>query len=428
VLQAVQSFFHTLTIPVLLVVGILTLAGFYLGKSMRFIRLPSIIGFMLVGVLLGPSVLGFLGEELKTSIGFITEIALGFVAVSIGLELSISSLKRQGLGIILIIVAESFLAFAAVTAAVFLLTRDIALALIFGSLAPASAPAGTVAVIQEFRARGKLTNTLYAVVGFDDGLAIIIFGFAFAIARSLLMHQHGAAAEALWRLIAAPLLEIGLSCLIGAGVALLYRLLVRRLSERRDLFILTFATVLITVGISEVLHLSQILTNLVVGIAVVNTQSASLTQKIKDVLTEVMPLLFVLFFVLAGANLHLALLPALGVLGAVYIAARSAGKIGGAWISAVATRAELKIRKYLGMGILSQAGVAIGLALVVKQAFTPLGGWGAELGALIITTITATSIIFEVVGPILCKLGLQKAGEIPLHGSKQGQSESESPA
>jgi Kef-type K+ transport system membrane component KefB len=422
VLQAVQSFFHTLPVPVLLVVGFITLAGFYLGKTMRFVRLPSIIGFMLVGVLLGPSLLGFLGEELKASIGFITEIALGFVAVSIGLELSFSALRKQGLGIILIIVAESLLAFAVVTAALFLLTGNLPLALIFGSLAPASAPAGTVAVIHEFKARGKLTNALYAVVGFDDGLAIIIFGFAFAVARSVLLHQHGAAAEALWRLIATPLLEIGLSCLIGAVVAVVYRLLARRLTERRDLFILTFATVLISVGISEVLHLSLILTNLVVGLVVVNTQPPAHTQKIKDELTEAMPLLFVLFFVLAGANLHLALLPALGLVGVIYIVSRSAGLMGGAWIGAFVGRVDPKIRKYLGMGILSQAGVAIGLALVVKQALTPLGPWGAQLGALIITTITATSIIFEIVGPILCKLGLQRAGEIPVQDSKQPKS------
>jgi len=411
-LQAVQSYLHSLPLPALLVVGIITLAGFYLGKSMRFVRLPSIIGFMLVGVLLGPSVIGFLGEELKASVGFITELALGFVALSIGLELSFSALKKQGLGIILIIVAECFLAFAVVTAAVFLLTRDLALALIFGSLAPASAPAGTVAVIQEFKARGNLTKALYAVVGFDDGLAIIIFGFSFAVARSVLLNEHGAAPQNLWRLIVTPLLEIGLSFLIGAVAAVLYRLLARRLTERRDLFILTFATVLITVGISEALHLSLILTNLVVGLVIMNTQPPALTEKIKEELTEVMPLLFVLFFVLAGSNLHLALLPALGLVGVIYVVSRSAGLMGGAWIGAVVGRAEPKIRKYLGMGILSQAGVAIGLALVVKQTLTPLGPWGARLGALIITTITATSIIFEIVGPILCKLGLQKAGEI----------------
>jgi Kef-type K+ transport system membrane component KefB len=279
-----------------------------------------------------------------------------------------------------------------------------------------------VAVIQEFKAKGKLTEALYAVVGFDDGLAIIIFGFAFAAARSLLLHQHGGQAEATWRLIVAPLIEVGLSLLIGTVAAVFYRLLARGLTGARDLYILTFATVLITVGISEVLHLSLILTNLVVGIVVVNTQPPALTQKIKDELTEVMPLLFVLFFVLAGANLNLALLPSLGILGVVYIAARAAGLMGGSWLGAVSGRAEPKIRKYLGLGILSQAGVAIGLALVVKQELGDLGAWGVDLGALIITTITATSIVFEIVGPILCKLGLQKAGEIPAAGSKPKRS------
>jgi Kef-type K+ transport system membrane component KefB len=396
-----------------MVVGIMTLAGFYFGKTMRFLRLPSIIGFMLIGVVLGPSVLNLLGEELKGGFGFITEIALGFVALSIGLELSFAALKRQGIGIILIIMLESFLAFAVVTAAVFLLTRNLPLALIFGSLAPASAPAGTVAVIQEYKARGNLTKALYAVVGFDDGLAIIIFGFAFAIARSLFVQVNGGAPETLWHLVASPLLEILLSFLVGALIAVLYRLLARRLSERREIFILTFATVLITLGICQLLHVSLILTNLVVGLVTVNTQPQGLTEKIKDELTEVMPLLFVLFFVLAGSNLHLAMLPSLGLLGVVYIVSRSAGLMGGAWIGAVVGRAEPKVRKYLGMGILSQAGVAIGLSLVVKQVLTPAGQWGARIGILVITTITATSIVFEIVGPILCKIGLQRAGEIP---------------
>jgi Kef-type K+ transport system membrane component KefB len=171
--------------------------------------------------------------------------------------------------------------------------------------------------------------------------------------------------------------------------------------------------VLITLGICQLLHLSLILTNLVVGLVTVNTQPQGLTEKIKDELTEVMPLLFVLFFVLAGSNLHLALLPSLGLVGVVYILSRSAGLMGGAWIGAVVGRAEPKIRKYLGMGILSQAGVAIGLSLVVKQALASAGEWGARMGVLVITTITATSIIFEIVGPVLCKIGLQKAGEIP---------------
>jgi Kef-type K+ transport system membrane component KefB len=313
---------------------------------------------------------------------------------------------------IVIIFAESFLAFAAVSSGIYLLTRDLPLSLIFGAVAPASAPAGTVAVIQEYRARGNLTKALYAVVGFDDGLGIIIFGFAAAIARSILLQDSGGAQQSAWLVLAAPLKEVGLSVLLGGAAAFLYGLLVRRLEQPRDIFVLTFAVALITIGLSSFLHLSLILTNMVLGLVVVNTRPRGLVEKIRRELTEIMPLLFILFFVLAGANLHIALLPALGLVGLIYIVSRAAGLMGGAWIGAILGRAEANIRKYLGLGILSQAGVAIGLSLVVKQEFTPLGAWGASIGTTVITTITATSIVFEIIGPILTKVGLQKAGEI----------------
>lgn len=415
-----MSWLHTIhetlegaAVPALLFVGVMTLLAFYAGRSMKIFRLPSIIGFMLIGVILGPSLFGVLYEKLQFDLSFITEIALGFVALSIGLELNLASLKRLGWGMILIIFAESFLAFAAVSAGVYLLTRDLPLSLIFGAVAPASAPAGTVAVIQEYRARGNLTKALYAVVGFDDGLGIIIFGFAAAIARSILLQDAGGAQQSTWLVLAAPLKEVGLSVLLGGAAALFYGLLVRRLEQPRDIFILTFAVALVTIGISSFLHMSLILTNMILGLVVVNTRPRGLVEKIRRELTEIMPLLFILFFVLAGANLHVALLPSLGLVGLVYVASRAAGLMGGAWIGSVLGRAEANIRKYLGLGILSQAGVAIGLSLVVKQEFTPLGAWGASIGTTVITTITATSIIFEIVGPILTKIGLQKAGEIP---------------
>jgi Kef-type K+ transport system membrane component KefB len=268
-------------------------------------------------------------------------------------------------------------------------------------------------VIQEYRARGNLTKALYAVVGFDDGLGIIIFGFAAAFARSLLLQDSGGTQESVWLVLATPLKEISLSVLLGGAAALVYSLLARRLEEPRDIFILTFAVALISIGLSSLLHLSLILTNMILGLVVVNSQSQTLVEKIRGELTEIMPLLFILFFVLAGANLHISLLPSLGLVGLVYILTRAAGLMGGAWVGATVSRSETKIRKYLGLGILSQAGVAIGLSLIVKQDFTPLSAHGASIGTMVITTITATSIIFEIVGPILTKVGLQKAGEIP---------------
>jgi Kef-type K+ transport system membrane component KefB len=379
---------------------------------MKFIRLPSIIGFMLAGVLLGPSLFSLLSSDLSEKLSFITEIALGFVAASIGLELSFKTLKLLGRGIPLIIVSESLLAFTVVTAGIFMLTGDLPLSLIFGAIAPASAPAGTVAVIQEYRARGSLTKALYAVVGFDDGLGIVIYGFALAFARNLLLRESAELGVRLWSLLAVPLEEIVFSAVTGAGMAFFFSLLARKLKAPRDLYILIVAIVLMSTGISLRFHLSLILTNLILGIVVVNTQHRSLVEKIRVELEGVLPLLFVLFFILAGANLHVRALPALGLIGIVYVFCRTLGLMGGAWLGATLGRAEKKIRKYLGLGILSQAGVAIGLALITKHELSGLGAHGVAIGTTVITTITATSILFEIVGPILTRLGLSKAGEI----------------
>lgn len=400
--------------PILLLTGLMTLVAFYVGKTMRFLKLPSLIGYMITGVLLGPSLFNTLSESIQQDMTFITDIALSFVAVSIGLELSFSSLRRLGKGIIIVIFSESFAAFILVTAAIYVLTKDLPLALVFGSIAPASAPAGTVAVIQEYKAKGSLTEALYAVVGFDDGLGIIIFGFASAIAQSLLHAEIGGVTEGALMLFLKPMTEIILSFIIGIAMGSAYMFLAKVLKRSADNLILLFAMTMITTGLCLLFGLSLILTNMLFGIIIVNTQSSKMISRIKNQLEELLPLIFVLFFVLAGANLHVKALPALGVIGLVYVIARSAGLMGGAVLGAVIGKMESKIKKYLGMGILSQAGVAIGLSLIVKQEFSGIGTHGAAIGSSVITTITATCIFFEIIGPILTKIGLEKSGEITI--------------
>jgi Kef-type K+ transport system membrane component KefB len=407
------------TLPILLVLGITIIVSFYCGKSTKFIKLPSIIGYMVLGVVFGPSFFNIVSDPLQVHLAFITEIALGFVALSIGIELNLNSLKKLGKGIIYIIFAESFGAFLLVFITILIVTRNLPLSLIFGAVAPATAPAGTVAVIQEYKAKGSLTKALYAIVGFDDGLAIIIFGFASAIARNLLLKQTGAASGNLFLMIFNPVKEIVLSVIVGAIIAVLFSFLARKLSHSGDVLILVVGFIFVANGLSTLLHLSLILTNMVVGILVVNTQPHALVQKIHDRLPMVMPLLFILFFTLAGAHLHLSALPSLGLLGIIYIMMRPTGKILGAYLASLFGHVEEKIKKYVGLGLLSQAGVAIGLALIVKHEFQGLGHvlasgktTGDVIGTTIITTVTATCIFFEIVGPIFAKIALQKAGEI----------------
>lgn len=408
IIDAMQSFITNLQMPVLIIIGIMTIIALFTGKLVKIIKLPSLIGFMIAGVVLGPSLVNILSDSLQENLSFITEISLGFIAFGIGLELSFKTLKKQGGAMTIIIFAESLLAFIFVTGAVFLLTRDLALALIFGAIAPASAPAGTVAVIQEYKASGNLTKALYTVVGFDDGLGIIIFGFASAIAKSIITGSS----SGLFLTIFEPVKEVLLSFGIGAIISLLYCLIARKLTSTSDIFALTFAAILVVIGLCTYFHLSLILTNMIFGIVVVNTQQYSLVEKIHGKLKEIMPLLFILFFVLAGANLHIAIIPSLGLIGIVYFFARTAGLMGGAWLGATIGRAGSTIRKYLGMGILSQAGVAIGLSLIIKHEFSRINDWGSSIGSTVITSITATCIIFEIIGPILTKIALKKAGEI----------------
>jgi Kef-type K+ transport system membrane component KefB len=422
----------------LLLIGVVLVIGYYLGRAARFARLPSLIGFMVLGVLLGPSLLNLFYEGNLASLTFITEIALGFVAFSIGSELSMRSLRELGGGVAAIILAESFGAFLLVMTVVFLITRSWPVALLFGAVAPASAPAGTVAVIQEYKAKGTLTKALYAVVGFDDGLAILIFGFAAALAKMILVGQlitDGSAAVGFLEGMREPALEIVGSLLLGTILGFVYCMLVRKLKTARDTLIMTFGVILAATGLSVHFGFSLILTNMAIGFVLVNTRREALVHRVTEPLRDIMPLLFILFFCIAGAHLKLSELPKLGVIGIAYILARSAGLIGGSRVGARLGKAELKIRKWVGLGILSQAGVAIGLSLIVQHEF---GALAAEpriahaiaaftdahpgvapivynplaIGAAVITVITATSIVFEIIGPILTKIALTKAGEI----------------
>jgi len=414
---------NDISLPVLLITGSITFLGFYLGKSMKWLRLPSIVGCMIVGMIAGPSFLNILTDDLQEHLSFITELALGFVAFSIGLELSIKSLKKQGVGIISVIFAESFGAFFAVAFAVYFLTKSIPMALILGSLAPASDPAGTIAVIKEYKTKGNLTKALYAVVGFDDGLAIIIFGFAASLAKMILTSQTSGTHESFLITLLEPIKEIVFSFGVGLVLSIIISFLIRKLKNTADVLILIFAFVMIANGISTLLHLSLILTNMVIGLTIINTQRREIVSKLEEQLSNIMPLFFVLFFAIAGAHLHIKALPAMGILGAVYIIFRAVGLIGGAYLGGFIGSLEEKVRKNIGLGILSQAGVAIGLALIIKQDFAGLGrmvengtGQQVHMGDLIgmkaITIVAATSIFFLVVGPICAKISLTRGGEI----------------
>jgi Kef-type K+ transport system membrane component KefB len=398
-----------ISVPPLLVAGVIILLGVFAGRLAGRLHMPTPIGYMVTGILLGPTLIGLISESVQLNFEFIQEIGLGFVALAIGLELNRRAVQGDTARIVIITLAQGLATFAIVAIGLSLLTGNIALSLVFGAIATATAPAGTVAVIREFHARGPVTRTLYAVVGLDDGLSIILYAFASAVAMALITPEH----SSFGAMLLVPLTEIGVSILLGAVLGFVFSLLARPLLRSSDLFVLTVGVVFIASGLSLMVHASVIMVAMVMGIVVTNSQSGEMVRRIGEGITVALPVVFVLFFALAGSHLDLAGLPAMGLVGLCYVGTRVLGKIGGTWTGAIATRASPEVRRYLGFALLAQAGVAIGLALKTYARFSDVGVAGADIARIVITTVTAATIIFELVGPMLAKYALDKAGEIP---------------
>lgn len=391
---------------ILFFVGLIIIIGFIGGKISNKFKSPAVLGYLLAGLFLGPSVFNIFSLALIDKVGVFNDIALALIAFIIGSELRLTILKQMGGKIITIMFSESIITFILVALGVYLLSRDLPSALLFGAIAAASAPAGTAVVLQEYKAKGSLTNALYAVVGLDDGVGVVIYAFSAAIAKLLLTGND----ITFFRIIEGPLIEIFAAIFIGSVIGVISGYAIRKLHRRSDILPVIAGAIFICTGVSKFFNASLILANLTLGIVFANLFLLA-NRRAYDAIQGISPPIYIIFFVIAGAHLQLKLLPAMGLLGLVYIICRVAGKFGGSLFGATISKAEPIIKKYLGLGILSQAGLAIGLALLVTREFGNLGITGKNLAILTINTIAATTIIFEIIGPIGVKIAISKAGE-----------------
>ena len=398
-----------------LLVSLVILCGYAGGKLSSRLGVPSIVGYLVVGVIMGRSVTDMIDGETAEVLGLVTDFGLGIVACLIGAELAPSVLRRMGRGLTAILLCQFFgavvLVFVLVWAfgrgAVSFTSSVLPAALLFAAVSAATAPAGTVAVVQEYKAKGPMTSMLLAVVGLDDGLAIMIYAFGGAGAKALVTHKGLAIAPILGN----ALREIVGSAALGVGIGLALAAMIKRTRSTGAVLTLTIGAVLLATGLSNAVHLSTILSNLVLGMTVANI-SARDAERMSDTMETIVHTVYVLFFVVAGAHLDFRVLLTTGLIAPVYIIGRTAGKMAGAYAGAVLSGADSIMRKYLGLGLLSQAGVAVGLALMASQELRHTGPEGKEVGALLINTIAATTIFFEVFGPVATKIALTKAGEV----------------
>jgi Kef-type K+ transport system membrane component KefB len=392
-----RDFFHE---NIFFAVGVLLLCGYFGGRLARKLKLPTISGYIVAGLLLGPSILNIVPDTIDAFLKPIPYLALGLIALAIGSQLSFRTLKSLGAGIAILTAVQLFVTFACVTIFTSLLGIHLGVALLLGAIASATAPAATVAVLTEFRARGPLTTTLMAVVALDDAGCVMLFGIASSIGAAI---SPGAGVR-LAHMLLVPVAEILGAIALGAAVGPLLHLLVRRKRERRDILIIVLGAVLFCSGIAMELNLSPLIANMMVGFVFINASARN--ARIFRIIEPVEPPIYAAFFAIAGTELNLGALKEAGVVGIVYVASRALGKLLGATVGAVLGKASATVKQYIGLALLPQAGVAIGLSILAGEA-----QWlTSEQRATIISIVLAGVVVNELIGPPCTKFAIFKAG------------------
>ena len=380
--------------------SIIILVGLLGGRVAQKLALPSVSGYIVAGLILGPSFIDLVSQQDLSSLSFITDIALAAIAFSIGNEFLISDMKKIGKRIFLIAVAEVIGAFIVVFLVMFyIFNQPLEFSLVISSMSAATAPAGIVMVIRELRADGPLVKTILPVVALDDAFGIMTFGVALSLAKM----TSGMEEFTVLRLISAPLIEIFGSLLLGFILGLMLTYLAKRAKNRNELLIISIAFILATVGIANFFNLSPLLTAMMMGGTLVNLKQNA--KRVFGTVNDFTPPIDLLFFTLAGMGLDIKVLATVSTLGIGYILARALGKIIGAGVGAVALKESKTIQKYLGLSLLTQGGISIGLSSIVANELP-------QFSESIITVILFSVLVFEIMGPIFAKIAITKAGEV----------------
>lgn len=383
----------------LYMLGIIILAGVLFGVLVGFVKLPKVTGYLLAGIAIGPFVLRIIPKEAISSLSVISEAALGFIAFSIGSSLNFKDLKKIGSGIMVIALFEALMAVVVVTIVMkTIFGQPWAFSLAIGAIASATAPAATIMVLRQYHAKGPLVDTLVPVVAIDDAIAVIAFGISLALAE---MIEKGAGALT-FMAIASPFIEIIGAFLLGIviGTALLF---VNKWSKSKEMSMaIAIGVVLLTVGVAAKLDVSGILACMAVSSTVSNLSDGK--SNLLTVLDSFTNPIFIAFFTISGLGLDFSVLKTVGIIGIGYVVARVIGKVIGAYLGCRLTKAASTVQKYLGFTLVPQAGVAIGLTLLVENA---LPAYGAQIR----TIVLAATVIYELIGPLCTKFAIFKAGE-----------------
>jgi len=353
-----------------------------------------------MGIFLGPSILNVVPSHMIQEFNFIEVLGLSLVALIIGGDLHLDTLKRIGHTVVVITIVQALGTFMVVSLALkYILKLPIQPTLFLGAIASATAPAATVAVIKQYRAKGPLTDSLLAIVAMDDAACIILFSLVAAVVGVL----NGGKEKGLsLNHISLPLWEIGGSIALGVIMGIILTLILRKkIRQKHEMMIILIGGAFLFGELAEIIGLSALLFNMTAGLTLVNLDPNPLFFKC---LEDIELPIFIVFFCLAGATLNLQVLLKNWTIGLLFVLSRAVGKIGGVYIGGKVSKANKSIQKYLGFAMLPQAGVAIALALTVQSTYPDLAG-------LITSVVLASVAINELVGPLGTKFAITSAGE-----------------
>lgn len=385
----------------LLSAGLILLLGFIGARLLKYVRLPSVTAFLIVGIIIGPHILNLVTKEIFTASNFFSNLVLGVIAFSLGENFRLDKIREGMKQVMWISIIAALGAWILVSAALIIyfiiIEFPIYPAIVLGAAASATAPAATVLVIREYRASGFLTELLLKVVAIDDAWCLVFAALAIAFANAMRAEVFQMS------IIFAGLGEIFGALIVGALLGYAASLLSRFVKTREELLIYVLGLILLNVGLSIGLHISILLSSMTMGLVVINL--ARENYKFFEVLRSIDAPLYLVFFILSGAHLDFSILYTMGLAGILYIVFRTIGKVYGAKIGAKISNAPKTAANWLGLGLTPQAGVALGIGLVAKSTFPDFGNY-------IFTIIAATTVVFELTGPLLTKYSLAKAGEI----------------
>ena len=421
-------------------IALLLLAALLSTRLMKLLKLPNVTGYIITGIIMGPFVFGLLFNNfsytgIKESViyGFVDKIkwvstiALGFIAFSIGTSFRISTIKAVGKKVVIITVFEalfaSLLVIAALVVAHFLFPYQVSweLVLTLGAIASATAPAATLMIIKQYKAHGPMVDTLLPVVALDDAAALILFAILFQVATTL---AAGTGTFDVYKMLIKPFIEIIISLGIGTVLGFFISLLNKWFKSRNNRLIIAIFSIFLACGLYYLFKMPQLggfeLSSLLMCMMIgsIYTNMCKDSGKTLDVMDRFTSPIYLMFFVISGASLDLTIffnksgLLVLAIAG-VYLVFRVVGKWSGAFTGASIAKCEPKIKKYLGFALIPQAGVAIGLATTASVLFSSSENETTRIaGSLVIAIILSSTLVYELIGPMVSKFALKKAGEI----------------